>query len=94
MKNLNLFLADAKEFLSDEVNRVLIAVIIFGIVLIGLECYHVRTHGKIMQKIEKTEKKVDFRYFNTTKSLEYIHNIEIDTKTGAIKPTRRKVSNP
>lgn len=30
-------------------------------------------------------KKIDFRYFNTTRSLEDIHQVSIDTKDGKIK---------
>lgn len=33
-------------------------------------------------------KKIDFRYFNTTRSLEYIHNVRIDTYDGSVKNYR------
>lgn len=36
----------------------------------------------------KIRKKIDHRYFNITRSLEDIHNVEIDTYKGEIKPTR------
>ena len=36
----------------------------------------------------KINKKVDFRYFNLNRSLEDIHNIEIDTLNGEIKTPR------
>lgn len=36
----------------------------------------------------KINKKVDFRYFNLNRSLEDIHNIEINTLNGEIKNTK------
>lgn len=37
---------------------------------------------------EKIRKKVDHRYFNTTRSLEQIHNVKINTFDGELKPIR------
>lgn len=107
MKNLNLLFADAKDFLSNEVNRVFLAVIIFSLV-IGYMVYNnnsainkstevilksneevlkalENSNTEIIQAVNDVEDKVDFRYFNTTKSLEKIHNVEINTKTGELK---------
>lgn len=36
----------------------------------------------------KINKKIDFRYFNLNRSLEDIHNIEINTLNGEIKNTK------
>lgn len=38
-----------------------------------------------MQKMEKLKTQVDFRYFNTTRSLEDIHNVRIDTHYGDVR---------
>lgn len=88
MKSLNLLFSDAKFFLSNEVNRVFIAVVIFSAAmttLIYLRTEAVLTsNNEVLEAIQKAEKKVDFRYFNTTRSLERIHNVEIDTKDGRL----------
>lgn len=40
------------------------------------------------QNFTKVLKKTDYRYFNVTRSLEDIHNVEIDTHNGEIKRVR------
>ena len=37
---------------------------------------------------DRVRKKIDHRYFNTTRSLEQIHNVEIDTYKGELKKTK------
>lgn len=99
MKNLKLLFIDAKDFLSNEVNRVFIAVIILGLSILYmiyngnssiLKSYEniLKSNEEILKAIDKTNDKVDFRYFNTTSSLEDIYDIEIDTKTGKVKKWR------
>lgn len=60
-------------------------VILLLIAIIGLNAYQI-----IDNKINYTKirKRIDFRYFNLTKSMEDIHFIEIDTKTGEKKTSR------
>ena len=86
----NVLFTDVKEFLSNEVNRVFIAVIIVGCAVCIMLYTHNRemkkTNMQILKSIEKLEKKVDFRYFNITRSLSDIHKVEIDTKNGKIIP--------
>ena len=41
--------------------------------------------------IKKTERKVDFRYFNTVRTIEDIYGIDINTKDGSFTP--RTVNN-
>lgn len=96
MRNINLLFSDAKDFLSNEVNRVFVAVILIGFI-VGLLVYNgtsailksneelKKSNTELKEKIEKTKDRVDFRYFNTTKSLEEIHNVKIDTRTGELK---------
>lgn len=96
MRNINLLFSDAKDFLSSELNRVFVAVVLIGIIL-GLIIYNcttaifksnseiLKSNKELMQKIEKTKDRVDYRYFNTTTSLEQIHNVKIDTHNGELK---------
>ena len=45
----------------------------------------IENYNNIMSRLDKVEKKTDFRYFNLTRSLEDIHKIEINTKDGRIR---------
>ena len=97
MKNyLGLLIADAKEFLCNETNRVFIAVIIVGV----LVCYsqyrtenilhtvrnvNAQNHKELLAEVKTNRNKIHFRYFNLTRSLEDIHNVKIDTKNGRIE---------
>lgn len=47
--------------------------------------YQMNSYNQIMSRVGKVEKKVDFRYFNTTRSLEDIHGVEINTKNGKLE---------
>lgn len=88
MLNLNLLASDVKHFLSNETNRVFVLLVISSILIICADYFEtqtiLKTNAEILSAIEKTEKKVDFRYFNTTKSLEKIHNVEINTQNGRL----------
>ncbi|OLA76007.1 MAG: hypothetical protein BHW55_09370 [Candidatus Melainabacteria bacterium 35_41] len=96
MRNINLLFSDAKDFLYNEVNRVFIAVILAGVIL-GYIIYSgnsailksneelLKSNAELMQKMEKLKAQVDFRYFNTTRSLEDIHNVRIDTHYGDVR---------
>ena len=96
MRNINLLFSDAKDYLYNEVNRVFIAVILAGVIL-GYIIYSgnsdilksneelVKSNAELMQKMEKLKAQVDFRYFNTTRSLEDIHNVRIDTHYGDVR---------
>lgn len=58
------------------------------ITLILLICFIVRqeyTNNKILTDVKNVENKVDFRYYNLTRSLQDIFYIEIDTKDGRIR---------
>lgn len=76
---------DVKGFLKDSVNKLTVITLIFGITITaGL----IKIHQEIketQQAITKCEKKVDYRYFNLTRSLEDIHGIKIDTHKGRIE---------
>lgn len=80
---------DLKDFLSNEVNRVFVAVVIIGGILIYQQFNHnmetQKSIAALIEAIEKTEKKIDFRYLNLTRSLEDIHKVEINTKDGRVR---------
>lgn len=73
-----------KQVLSDKINRLaLIILICFGILLFHL--LKLREEVKAISNHQKeTEQKVDFRYFNTTRSLQDIFDVEIETKQGRV----------
>ncbi|MFR1671627.1 MAG: hypothetical protein ACLSWI_01630 [Candidatus Gastranaerophilaceae bacterium] len=96
MRGLNLLFSDAKDFFANEMNRVFIAVILIGLVsyymiytlnlsIIKLNSNMEEYNTNLLKAIDETENKVDFRYFNTTKTLEEIHNVKVNTKTGELK---------
>lgn len=68
---------DIKSFLSDSINRLTVILIIFGS-LLSFGLY--KTYNAVI----KAERKTDFRYFNTTRSLEDINNVKINTKDGSV----------
>ena len=93
IKNFNILFSDTKNFMMNEVNRVFVLVIVmliaFGIFL-HFEINSVKKQiqsntEKLELLLDKTNKKIEHRYFNTAKSLEEIHKVKIDTKTGEIK---------
>ena len=76
---------DVKGYLKDSINRLTVIVIILGVIICaGLY----KTHKEIkltQQAITQCEKKIDFRYFNLTRSLEDIFKIKIDTHQGRVE---------
>ena len=97
MKNyLGLLIADAKEFLCNETNRVFVAVIIVGLTVCFCQIrtekainkiynYNIRAKKELLTEIKTNRNKIHFRYFNLTRSLEDIHKVKIDTKNGRIE---------
>lgn len=84
MANSRLF-SDVKKFVKYIQQRSFLIECLLLILFIGFMVYQVQINQTIINQIEQTEKKVDFRYFNTTRSLENLHNVEIDTKDGRIR---------
>lgn len=72
-----LFLTDVKRFVKNKLNLIYLIQII-SIFLIGFMIITTNNAFK------STEKKVDFRYFNTTRTLQDIYNVDIDTETGRV----------
>lgn len=78
MRNFNLLFSDAKEFLSDNINR--LSILVTLLCIINICGFYV-----IEKQLNECMKVVNFRYFNLTRSLEDIHNIKIDTRDGTLK---------
>lgn len=86
MKYFNLLFSDAKEFLSDNINR--LGVLVVLLCLINVCGFYV-----IEKELKECIKTVNFRYFNITRSLEDIHNVKIDTQDGSLKFNPRTINN-
>ena len=86
MRNFNLLFSDAKEFLSDNINRL-------GILVVLLCLINVCGFYVIEKELKECIKTVNFRYFNITRSLEDIHNVKIDTQDGSLKFNPRTINN-
>lgn len=78
MKYFNLLFSDTKEFLSDNINRL-------GVLVVLLCVINVCGFYVIEKELKECTKTVNFRYFNITRSLEDIHNVKIDTQDGSLK---------
>lgn len=78
MKNVYLLFSDTKEFLSDKVNCL-------GVLVVLLCVINICGFYVIGKELKECSKTVNFRYFNTTRSLEDIHNVKINTKDGTLK---------
>ena len=75
-------------FFASGINRLLVTVIGIGIISVGLNIYTIKeiniAKAQTLEAIKKTEKIVDFRYFNLTNSLQDIHKVKIETHHGRI----------
>lgn len=76
--------SDVKKFVKYIQQRSYLLQALMLSLFIGFVFYQINTNNLILNQIKKTEKKVDFRYFNTTRTLEDIHNVEIETKQGRV----------
>lgn len=86
---------DAKEFFSNGVNGVTVLLIISIIIscawnykiekeIKALSVKQQSNQVALMNEIESNRKKIHFRYFNLTKSIEDIAGVQIDTKDGSV----------
>lgn len=56
------------------------------LVLLVFSIYNqIENYNNVIARLDKVEKKTDFRYFNLTRTLEDIHKVEINTKDGRIR---------
>lgn len=71
-------IGDAKRFLKNKVNLTMMLVVctlLFQFIILFLLCFDT----------DKIIKKINYRYFNTTNSLEEIHQVNINTLNGSIR---------
>lgn len=87
--------ADVKEFFNQGMNGILTILIICMVLIIGynykissditdLRRNQESNQAEIIKEIENNRKKIHYRYFNLTKSLEDINNVEINTRDGSV----------
>lgn len=76
--------SDIKRFIKYIQKKSYVLQIITLVLFIGFAIYQVNINNIVLNQIKKAEKKVDFRYFNITRSLEDIHSVEINTRSGKI----------
>lgn len=67
-----------KNLFREKINFVIL-------LLIAILSLNIYSFAFEIDNFDKVRKKIDHRYFNTTRSLEQIHNVEIDTYKGEIK---------
>lgn len=77
--------SDIKRFVKYIQKRSYIIQTTTLILLIAFMARQEYTNQAINENITNVNKKIDFRYFNLSRSLQDIHNIEIDTKDGRIR---------
>lgn len=72
-----------KKLLRDKLNLIVI-LLIANLICNGY--YYHKINTNINNSTIDIKRKVDHRYFSTTKSLEQIHNLDINTLNGELKP--------
>lgn len=96
IKTKTIFFSDVKRFVKHLNYRIYIIQLFILSLLVLLICSEFILHKietkqinssnqAMLNRLDKLEKKVDFRYFNTTHSLEEIHDIRIDTLNGSLR---------
>lgn len=82
----SILFTDVKRLMKNKFNRIYLLQI-FCIILMLI------TSISNSLAIKKTERNVDFRYFNQTRTLETLYNVDINTLNGDVTP-RIKASQP
>lgn len=96
IKTKTIFFSDVKRFVKHLNYRIyviqlfilslLIVLICSGFIWHKIETKQINSSNQaLLNRLDKLEKKVDFRYFNTTRSLEEIHDVHIDTLNGSLR---------
>lgn len=93
MKTLNLLISDAKDFMANEVNRLFVWVLVLNLIIVcyihieikNLKQLQAKQNENLEQEIDSVRKRVDYRYFNMTRTMQDLYNIKIDTKNGELK---------
>ena len=91
---------DVKDFLSNSVNRLTLFIVVFALVVLFMQYKTMskidafqaaiseqveKSEANLAVKIDKTQDRVNHRYFCLNNTLKSIFNVDIDTKTGEIK---------
>ena len=77
--------SDVKRFMMYILRRSYAIQAILLILFVIFAVYQIQVNQVILNRVDKVERKVDFRYFNLTRSIEEIHAVEIDTKDGRVR---------
>lgn len=96
IKSKTIFFSDVKRFIRHLNYRIYILqlaiLFLFGVLICAvLICHRAETeqiqlsNQKLLNRLDAIEKKIDFRYYNTTRSLEEINDVRIDTQSGSLR---------
>lgn len=93
MKNFFMLISDAKDFMANEMNRLFIWVLVLNIINLGFIHYEVKSlkelqvkeNQKMLEQLAHVRKRVDYRYFNMTRTFEDLYKIKINTLDGELK---------
>lgn len=94
MKGFHLLISDAKSFFANEINSLSVWVLILTLCsaafthfeIAALKSEQQKETQKLCEELEVVRKRVDYRYFNTTRTLEGLYGVKIDTQDGSLKP--------
>lgn len=93
MKGFHLLISDAKSFFANEINSLSVWVLVLAlgsaafthIEINSLKAEQKKNNQQLSEEINNVRKRVDFRYFNTTRTLENLYGVNIDTQDGSLK---------
>lgn len=88
-----MLISDVKDFMANEINRLFVWVLLLNIITLGFVHYEtkkirefqIKENQKIQEQIVHLRKRVDYRYFNITRTFEDLYKIKIDTGNGELK---------
>lgn len=85
MKNfIGIVATGLRHVFENKIERVILVVFTGFVLVLSIEYLNFQKLNHLNNAIKKAEKKVDYRYFNLTRSIEDVHNVEIDTKQGRV----------
>ena len=93
MKTFFMLISDAKDFMANEINRLFVWVLVLNIVTMtfvhfevkSIKEFQLKENEKMLEQLVHVRKRVDYRYFNMTRTFEDIYDIKIDTGSGELK---------
>lgn len=103
MKSFHLLFSDVKDFMANELNCLFLWILIINILLgcwfhfeiVSLKAAQAKENERLISEIQKVKKRVDYRYFNNTRSIEELFDVKINTINGELKQNsnHHKVNN-